>query len=469
MSSTAFREITSDRAEEFAARGHRRRHFFPHRLLYLPKCGPDAFLLADAMLGVRDPARHRELVLYADRSLAHEFPRELFFDDDVVWHRQQFGRPGQIATANVVLGRRTIHTTVHISDLVQRIGRRREHKTRMESLFGGWAQMLLNGVLAFGLENGVRTVMTPTAELAMANTDPARTVGPELYERVYDRAVQGLFPDARRAHGWWRIRVRPDRVVVPQRGSEPLPEGPVVCVGHDIERGLGHVATHPEFAAGANRSGPESLERMLAVEAEAGCRATYSVVGMLLDEVRGPIEAGGHALAFHSYDHSPEQRSPVPGGLRRRVLRTRAPGPREVPELYECRAVDYRLKGYRPPRSRIGPGLADANLLFHNFEWLASAPHTLGTRVPAMTNGIVKLPVAIDDFELWRGRVSYARWEDMVVAAVEGSGFGAVCLHDCYGPHWLPHYPRLLERLAGVGRLSTMDEVAAGVTLAHAD
>lgn len=468
MSSATFREITGARAGEFAARGHRSAHFFPHRLYHLPKCGPDAFLLGQAMCGEHDPARHWELVLYAERDLVDRFPRDLFFDDDVIWHRQQFGRPGQIATANLVLRRRAVYTTLHLSDLVQRISRRREHKTQVETRFAGWAQMLLNGALSFALEHGVRTVMTPTAALAIANTDPSRTVGPELYERIYDRAVAGLFPEAVRKDGWWRIRVSGDRVVVPERRTEPLPGGRVVCMCHDIERGYGHEQSDPEFADAAHRTSPASLERMLKVEADAGVRATYNVVGMMLDEVREPIEHGGHALAFHSYDHVAAEPPSARSWLSALVRQPRAPGPLEVAELYECRAVDYRLKGYRPPQSHIGPGLSDTNLLFHNFEWLASSPASLGTRRPAMANGIVRLPVAIDDFDLHRGLIGYRRWEDTVVAALESHEFGAVCLHDCYAPNWLEHYPRLLERLAGLGRVATMDEVAAELTLAAA-
>src|SRR6476660_4561155 len=135
--SSAFREITEERGGEYVAKGHKRRHFFPHRVYQLPKCGPDGFRLAQSMCRKEDPASMWELVLYADPAMLAEFPADLFFDDDLIWHQQQFGRPGQIASANIVLDGRTVYSITHVSDLVQRIPRRREHKTRIEKRFEG--------------------------------------------------------------------------------------------------------------------------------------------------------------------------------------------------------------------------------------------------------------------------------------------------------------------------------------------
>ena len=67
-----------------------------------------------------------------------------------------------------------------------------------------------------------------------------------------------------------------------------------------------------------------------------------------------------------------------------------------------------------------------------------------------------------------RDGLKYERWEKMLLKKVEGRAFAAVGLHDCYAPFWLPHYRGLLERLQGLGRLATMNQVAAEVTLANA-
>src|SRR5439155_14681765 len=181
------------------------------------------------------------------------------------------------------------------------------------------------------------------------------------------------------------------------------------------------------------------------IESDLGCRTTYNVLGLLHDAVRHGIEAADHAVAFHSYDHRVEK-----------------------PQLRACREIDYRLKGYRPPRSIITRELTDANLCFHNFEWLASSARSLGLEQPRMTGGLVKLPILMDDWDLYRSGMDYARWEERLLKTIDGHAFAAVGLHDCYAPFWLPHYRGLLERLGTLGRLATMDEVAAEVTLANA-
>lgn len=143
-----FREIARDRADEFFYRGYKRRLFFPHRIYYLPKCGPDGFKLANSMCGDCELDQLWETVIYATPPLIHGFPEEFFFDDDLIWHQQQFGKIGQIATANLVVDGDRCYSMVHISDLVQRISRRREYKTRIENRFKGWNHMLLanNGI-----------------------------------------------------------------------------------------------------------------------------------------------------------------------------------------------------------------------------------------------------------------------------------------------------------------------------------
>jgi hypothetical protein len=445
----AFREACPERADEFVARGHRLRRFFPHRVHVLPKCGPDHYKLARAM-GVCDhPDAMRHLLLYADDSLLDEFPRELFFDDDLNWHRLQLGRPGLVAGASLVLDGRTLHCLTYVSDLVQRIGLRREHKTRIEKVFEGWRQMLLNAVLHYAIEQEVTEVRSATSVLAMRHTDPARRdgLGPEMYERIYDRTVTGRYP-ARREGDWWVLETRAvaDRVVPLQRRAETRAPERTICVCHDVERGLGHVDHEPEFVEVADRASPAHLRRMLEIEAEAGAATTYAVVGSLLDDVAGDLAAGGHALAFHSWDH-----------------RFGRDG-----QLARCRSADYRIKGYRPPRSRLTAELSAENLLFHNFEWLASGSGSLGwARRPILLSGLVRIPIHTDDFPMHSGALSYEEWEEgIVAAAAESSGFLAIGTHDCYAEHWLAGYPRLLERLGGLGNLRTLDQVAAEVALA---
>jgi hypothetical protein len=475
MRTATFHQVDEDRADEFVRKGYRRRHVFAHRLYRLPKCGPDAMKLATWMRDTRDPNRLWELVLFAAPSLIEQFPRDLFFDDDVVWHQQQLGRAGQVASANLVIEGPDLYTAVHISDLVQRISRRREHKTQIENRFAGWNHMLLNGILDFALARGVERVHVPTAALALRNTDPARTVGPELFERVYDRNVRDLFAPVR-SGDWWRIEVADvrDRVVVATIATEVLPSERVICLCHDVEAGYGHLEADPAFAEHAHATSRRSLEQMLAIEAEAGCVATYNVLGLLLEDVRADIESGGHCLAFHSFDHEvPAARRALANALYRLHDRWRGAEvadhePGASRQLNKCRELDYRLKGYRPPQSRITADLSDANLCFHNFEWLANSSYALRFSDPRLQNRLVKIPILIDDFDLHRRALGYDAWEAEVLTALGQHQVAAVCLHDCYAPLWLPRYRGFLERLRELGRLVTMDSVASDVVLAHA-
>lgn len=440
-------EIDGHRAAEFLASGYKLRHFFPHRVYRVPKCGPDGLKIAGWMCGIEDPAAMWQLVMYATGETLEPFPAELFFDDEIVWHQQQFGRVGQVASANVVLDGEEAYSTVHVSDLVQRISRRREHKTRVEKVFKGWSHMLLNAVLCFALERGCRRVRTPTSALAARHTDRTRQVDPTIFERIHDRTVHSVMP-ARPDGEWWLIELDEarDRIVLPERCTETRARSKEVCVLHDIERGLGHRQVDPRFARRADRSAPKHLLAMREIEADLGVQATYCVVGALMDGLRTDLQQEGHCVAFHSFDHRLERED----------------------QLARCRQVDYRLKGYRPPRSRMTSELSDRNLLFHNFEWLACSPQALGSAVPELRDGLVRLPIACDDVALHTGAVQWQEWEEKALGLLADRDFVAIGLHDCYASHWLGGYHGFLERLGEMAELKTMDQVAADVTLESA-
>lgn len=443
-----YREITEERRDEAHAKGYKPRHFFPHRFYYLPKCGPDGFKLAQRMCGASDPSACWEIVLYASRSAIEEFPTDVFFDDDLLWHQQQFGRVGQIATADLVVDGTDLYTLVHISDLVQRISRRRQYKTRIETTFKGWHHMLLNSIANFALEHGMVRILSPSSALAMLHTDRRRTVQRELFERIYDRDIRTLFPAARSADQWWVLEVDAiaPRIIIADKRTEPMPAEKVVCITHDIEHGLGSI--DPDFAARAARTSPASLTEMLAIEREANVHATYNVVGVLMDQVRPQIEAHGHCIAFHSYDHS--------------LAESDDDRPRQ---LRECRKVDDRIKGYRAPRSQLTAELTAPHLCAHNFEWLASSASSLRLREPAMAEGIVRIPILFDDFPLHMRRLTYEEWERAAIEMIQTNHFAAFGLHDCYAAHWLPHYRRFLGQMRALGTFRTLDEVAFDVIM----
>lgn len=442
-----FMEIAGGRIEEFFKKGYEKRYFFPHTIRYLPKCGPDGYKLAYRMCGESAPGKHWEVVLHAISPVIDEFPEELFFDDELIWHRQQFGKPGQIATANLVLDGSRLYTMVYISDLVQRISRKKEYKTRIENRFKGWRYMLLNGIMNFAIEHNVEKIHSPTSDFAIEHTDPKRSPQREMFERIYDRAVNRCF-QAEKQGKWWVINVEKnrDRAITPEKKQEVIQNGKTICLCHDIERGMGHVEVNPAFAESAEKNSQRSLDEMLMIEKEIGVKATYNVVGCFFDEEREKIERNGHCISFHSYDHS-----------------------MSIDQLDKCRRMDYRVKGYRPPQSKITSDLNDENLCFHNFEWLASSAYSLGMKLPEMRNRIVKIPILFDDFEMHRSGMKYQDWEREAIEKIRRNDFVAFSLHDCYAHHWLPYYREFLEKISGLGKFKTLNEVADEVILASAN
>ena len=398
------------------------------------------------MFGLRDVNTCWEIVLYALPPVLEEFPDDLFFDDDVVWHRQQFGKPGQVATANLYLRGKALYTTVHISDLIQRISRRREHKTGIENRFKGWHYMLLNSIANFAHEKGLRHIYTPTSELAMQNTDRRRTVNLELFQRIYDRNVGRSFKVEKKG-SWWRIDVgqNRNRIVMSEKGSQTNRRRKTICLCHDIERGLGHIGIDSDLVDRAERKGFASLKEMRGIETDYGLPATYNVVGRILPNVRASLEQDGFCVAFHSFDHDLQNEQ----------------------QLSACRKIDYRIKGYRVPRSKLTSELTPAQLCFHNFEWISSSVSSLGLKNPVMRDRIVWIPVLFDDFPLYERRLSYREWERQALDDLEKNDFVALALHDCYAHLWLPHYRAFLARIRELGSFKTLDEVASEVVLAH--
>jgi peptidoglycan/xylan/chitin deacetylase (PgdA/CDA1 family) len=215
-----------------------------------------------------------------------------------------------------------------------------------------------------------------------------------------------------------------------------------IVIFHDVERGHGHRDVDPSFARHADEIAPPALTRMLAIESQAGVRASYTVLGVIFDEVVPEVRKADHAVGFHSFDHNVEQT----------VANSRY-------QVQQCLATGDRARGYRPPQSKITPEL-DRVLADAGFEWLASSARSLGTDVPVRRDRLVCIPIVADDFDLYRGRVDFGEWEERVLAAVEEREFAAVGLHDCYAEFWLDHYRGFLERIATKGTLKTFDEVA---------
>lgn len=443
------RTIGPEREEEYHQKGFKRRHFFPHHCYCIPKCGPDAFKLAQRMCGPTDLAALWQISVYAHRCLQASLPSGLLFDDDWIWHQQQLGKPGLVATVGLALKSDRLYLLAPHSDMVQRAGRFPAHRTRIQTLFKGWDFMSYNAALGFAIEKGATTLCIPTSALAMRNTDRSRSVKPDLFERVYDLNVFRAFREARANDGWWEIDVRgnAERLVAPAKEEEIWSSGRTICLCHDIERGLGHTDVDPEFARYADGHSHKFLELMLEQEAAAGVIASYNVVAILLPEVRKLIEEGGHSIAFHSYNHECRK---------------------ATKQLPLCREIDYRIKGYRPPRSELTEELVNQTLCHYNFEWLASSRSSLKLETPLLENRLVKIPIEFDDFSLHKKARSYEEWERFALDRLQAGTFTAFSLHDCYAEDWIHQYGGFLRRMKELGELKTLNQVAAEIFLASA-
>jgi hypothetical protein len=443
-----FRELTEDQRLTLGSpRFNNRRPFFPHRAYYLPTAGPDALFLASRMCGVRQPGRLWEILLYARGPILETLPDELFFDKDLIWHQQHLGIKGHVAFAYLAFKNGDLYGLNYVSDLVQRISRRRAYKTRIEAKFKSWPDLLLNAILNFAVEHNVSKFYSPRSHWVMRHTDRYRPkVGAELFERVYDRAVARNYAAAH-TRNWWVIDVAANsgRLMPLALKEESYRRPKTICICHDIERGLGHTGNEAGFGRYADGVAPQHLQRMLSIEREKGVRATYSVTGILLDEVRGDIEDHGHCIAFHSYDHVVDRE-----------------------QLARCRRADYRIRGYRPPQSELTTELRDENLSYHNFDWLAIAASKIGASVPVFQNGVVKIPILFDDYDLYRRRLSYRSWEQEALSKIETAPFAAFGLHDCYADYWLDNYREFLDKLRVFGEFQTLDEVTSSMILASA-
>ena len=79
--------------------------------------------------------------------------------------------------------------------------------------------------------------------------------------------------------------------------------------------------------------------------------------------------------------------------------------------------------------------------------------------------GLVRIPILFDDFALYRDRLPYHEWERRALGIIAATDFVAFGLHDCYAQFWLPYYDRLLERVASLGEIETLDQVSDDVIL----
>jgi hypothetical protein len=295
--------------------------------------------------------------------------------------------------------------------------------------------MLLNAILDFSLDGGVRTVYVPTAASIVAAI--RKRVVPDLFTRVYDAPARHYSCPRVTQNGveYWALSLseNADRVVrlVPASPKCADLRTPLICVFHDIEEDVDTAISAVECR--------RYLTRMLETEKDRGVPATYTVLGRLLTQKRDEIWTSNprHSIGFHSFDHDLA----------------------DLSQLTRCREVDLQLRGYRPARSIITPELTDYRLSYLNFEWFASSERSLGSMCCSLQNGIVKIPIATDDYPIHAGRTTYHHWESRLLDLTRERNLVAFGLHDCYAPAWLDAYGDLLDRLGAIGRFVTADAI----------
>src|SRR5678816_4931369 len=99
-------------------------------------------------------------------------------------------------------------------------------------------------------------------------------------------------------------------------------------------------------------------------------------------------------------------------GLRWQLARWAGIGSKEkcLDQLSRCRLVDRRVRGFRPPQSRITAEWDDFNLVYRNFEWCGTSSQELGS-LPALRDHLVKIPIKLDDFPLFKSAMPFSEWE----------------------------------------------------------
>lgn len=433
-------------AAEFVKAGIPARNWFDHYVVTIAKQYPDTFLY----LGWRKAPRRateatafRQINLYATE--LGGLPDELFTDKSVNWHQQQMGLKGLIASAGLYLdGVDDAFVMFLQSDLCQQLFRhaelRAQCRTQVDSRFGHWYQLLLNAVLDFCVDRGVKVLYSPTCGTILHFN--VKSVQAQLFSRVYDDAPRRFNCDLCIAGGaeYWRIPIADNLARIARHSRKapvnaPPPSG--VCIFHDIEEDVDTDVSKGD----CNRW----FLDLLRMEREASVPATYSILGSLFKDKMPHLMAHGvRSLAFHSYDHN-------------------AHGTSQLPRL---RKVDLQVRGYRPPQSRITSEITDYGLSFYNFEWLLSSARSLCSPHVHLENGIVKIPVHLDDYLLHTGRLTLEQWDEALFQLLDRVPLVVIGLHDCYASKWINSYDKLLERLQSRRRFLTCDQIADAAFLA---
>ena len=213
---------------------------------------------------------------------------------------------------------------------------------------------------------------------------------------------------------WWRGRTRP----------------PTVSFYHDIEQDCGGVADVARCRC--------IVGEFLRLEKQYGVAATYNVVGRLFREQPDLIEmirAGGQEVAFHSYHHQPDWRPAY-----------------YAEEVRLCREASPLPRGYRSPRSEWDRETIRA-CWRQGLSWSAEADPAGEPYL--IYRGLVRLPIAGDDWSLHTGKRSPRQWVEYFSDMLLRRRYVAFGSHDCvasFAPQErLGAWEELLKRAVAAG------------------
>jgi peptidoglycan/xylan/chitin deacetylase (PgdA/CDA1 family)/ubiquinone/menaquinone biosynthesis C-methylase UbiE len=196
----------------------------------------------------------------------------------------------------------------------------------------------------------------------------------------------------------------------------------LVTLFHDIEQNI-DVDADPAVCR-------EVVWDMLALEREFGVRCTYNVVGTLMEQqpdLIARIREGGHEIAFHSYEH---QRDWHPGQF--------------VTSITDCRRLNPDIKGYRSPRSQWDEPAMDA-LWRNGFYWTAESD--AAPQPYFIHKGLVRLPIAGDDWQVFRGSLSADDWLSRFAWLLRKRRYFGFGSHDCVFASQPERYLSMYRRL----------------------
>lgn len=201
---------------------------------------------------------------------------------------------------------------------------------------------------------------------------------------------------------------------------------------HDIEQDV-DCAADPEECR-------RVVRQFLSLEARYRVPVTYNVVGKLFREqpdLISWIREAGQEVAFHSYHHQPTWQPAY-----------------YADEVARCRRTSSDPKGYRSPRSRWDESTL-RSAWENGFLWNAESDRS---RSPYFIHeGLVRLPIAADDWPLQTGDLTPDGWVAHFRSLLDDRGYFGFGAHDCVASlsprDRLAAWEQVLEAVAGSDRV----------------